>query len=205
MDAGFCTVNYVDFTWNWLTGLSVLQQVKVMKSQVGGHAPTHRLNRNLNLFFCSARSGKSSECVGKLVNHCCVAKTTEERQKTTRDSGRPSRPSLHSTQIHYFIGKYQLLKSYFRCTSYLSGRIFNDLYQRNPCWHFWKTWSCQKGEKQRRNKDDSSMSIVHLKPVELMVEGNFQQMSSASQLAARQIARESTSWIPHQRLAELAS
>lgn len=37
------------------------------------------------------------------------------------------------------------------------------------------------------------MSIVHLKPVELMVEGNFQQMSSASQLAARQIARESTS------------
>lgn len=38
----------------------IAKDPKPMKSQLGGHAPTHRLNRNLNLIFYFARSGKSS-------------------------------------------------------------------------------------------------------------------------------------------------
>lgn len=57
---GFCTVSHIKFMSNWLTGLSVLQQVKVTKSQVGGHALSNRLNSKLNLLSYSARSGKSS-------------------------------------------------------------------------------------------------------------------------------------------------
>lgn len=61
---------------------SVLQQVKAMKSQVGGHALTHRLNRNLNLFLLFCKEWEiQCECVGKLVNHCCVAKKTDTEKK----------------------------------------------------------------------------------------------------------------------------
>lgn len=77
------------------------------------------------------------ECVGKLVNHCCVAKTTEKKQRD--NPGGPNMATLYSrswytnADLWGNINYKMIVDNYLRGASYLSGRVFNDLHQWDPC------------------------------------------------------------------------
>lgn len=79
-----CAVNYMEVMWSRLTGLSVLQQVTVQKSPSRRTCPNTQTKQKPKfvLVFCKEWEIQC-ECVGKPVNHCCVAKTTDTEKKTT--------------------------------------------------------------------------------------------------------------------------
>lgn len=120
-----------------------IHRYKEKKVQVGGHAPTHRLNKSLNLLLLILqRSGKSSEVRRqKLVNHCSV---WQRQQETNPDCGtQAGKASLHSWFKHLKTKKQDLVED-LTCPGELSmtctSGILVDMFE--------KTRRCQKKEEE---------------------------------------------------------
>lgn len=126
-----------------------------------------------DLLFCKEWEIQC-ECVGKLMNHCCVAKR-QQRQRDNQGSERPTRAS--PLQIRFL--SQQKIKRYAEAKSYLPARVFNDLHQWDPCWHLWKDLKLPNGggrEKERWQKEQVSGSFMHLKSVLSVVRAAFRRI-----------------------------
>lgn len=150
---GFLNMNSGDIKWHLdvevffhplisATGFTGTRKKKV---QVGGHAPTHRLNKSLNLLLLILqRSGKSSEVRRqKLVNHCSV---WQRQQETNPDCGtQAGKASLHSWFKHLKTKKQDLVED-LTCPGELSmtctSGILVDMFE--------KTRRCHKKNRRRR-------------------------------------------------------
>lgn len=78
-----------EFKVSFLTGLSVLQEVNEVTSNEKSsrrtcpNTQTKQKPKFVLLFFKEWEI--QCECVGKPMNHCCVAKTTEKRQRDNNE------------------------------------------------------------------------------------------------------------------------
>lgn len=118
------------------------------------------------------------ECVGKLMNHCCVAKRQQRQGEAQRDTIRRLAPLLDTTQSKTSrdLDKGGInWDSAYR--SYLSSGIFNDLRQWDPCWHLLLfSLDVAKRGKWAMTQGAVSVSNMHLRSVLLVVMAAFGQI-----------------------------